>query len=57
MNKRLTAENLKNLNDGETIETPHVRFDELVCSCYSGEYLSNDGYDKAWTCLCNHRTQ
>lgn len=57
MNRKITAENLKNLNDGETIETPHVRFDELVCSCYSGEYLSNDGYDKAWTCLCNHRTQ
>jgi len=55
MNRKITAENLKNLNDGEMIETPRVTFGELVGRGCLGEYLSNDGYDKAWACLYNHR--
>jgi hypothetical protein len=57
MNRKITAENLKNLNDGERIETPRVTFNELICRGYLGEYISNEGYDKAWICLCNHRAK
>lgn len=57
MNRKITAENLKILNDGERIETPRVTFNELICRGYLGEYLSNEGYDKAWACLCNHRAK
>ena len=57
MNRKITAENLKNAKNGETIKTTRVKFDELVCCSYLGEYLGNDGYDKAWACLCNHRAK
>ena len=50
MDIKITAENLKNLKDGEMIETPRVTFGELVGRGCLGEYLSNDGYDKAWAC-------
>jgi protein involved in sex pheromone biosynthesis len=71
MNRKITAENLKNLNDGETIETPRGTFNierfcdqinlykngKLVSRDYLSEYLSNDGSDKAWKRLYNHRVK
>lgn len=66
--KLITIENLKNLKDGETIETPRGTFEierfydqinlyengKLVSRNYLSEYLSYDGYDKAWERLYNH---
>lgn len=71
MNRKILAENLKNLNDGETIETPRGTFKierfchqinlyengELVSRDYLNDYLGNDGYDKAWERLYNHRAR
>jgi hypothetical protein len=57
MNRKITAENLKNLNDGETIETPRVTFNELICRGYLSEYLGNDGLDNAWERMYNHRAK
>ena len=71
MNRKITAENLKNLNDGETIETPRGAFKierfcyqinfykngELASCDYLSEYLSNDGFDNAWERLYNHRAK
>lgn len=68
MNRKITTENLKNLKDGETIETPRGTFvierfydqinlyenGKLVSRDYLSEYTSNDGYDKAWERLYNH---
>lgn len=67
MNRKITAENLKNLKDGETIETPRGTFKierfsdqinlykngKLFSRDYLSEYLGNDGYDKAWERLYN----
>ena len=66
--KLITIENLKNLKDGETIETPRGTFEierfydqinlyengKLVSRDYLSEYLSYDGYDKAWERLYDH---
>lgn len=71
MNRKITAENLKNLNDGETIETPRGDFKierfcyqinfykngELASCDYLSEYLGNDGFDNAWERLYNHRAK
>lgn len=71
MNRKITAENLKNLNDGETIETPRGTFKierfcyqinlykdgKLVSRDYLSEYTSNDGLDNAWERLYNHRAK
>ena len=71
MNRKITAENLKNAKDGETIETPRGIFKverfcyqinlyengKLVSRDYLSEYLNNDGYDKAWERLYNHRAK
>ena len=71
MNRKITAENLKNAKDGETIETPRGTFKierfcyqinlyengKLVSRDYLSEYLNNDGYDKAWERLYNHRAK
>ena len=68
MNRKITAENLKNLNDGETIETPRGTFKierfchqinlykngELASCDYLSEYLGNDGLDNAWERMYNH---
>ena len=68
MNRKITAENLKNAKDGETIETPRGTFKierfcyqinlykngKLVSRDYLSEYLNNDGYDNAWERLYNH---
>ena len=68
MNRKITAENLKNLNDGETIETPRGTFEierfpyqinlykngKLVSRDYLDDYLNNDGYEAAWERLYNH---
>ena len=62
MNRKITAENLKNLKDGETIETPRGTFEierfydqinlyengKLVSRDYLSDYLNNDGYEAAW---------
>lgn len=71
MDIKITAENLKNLNDGETIETLRGTFKierlydqinlyengKLVSRSYLSEYTSNDGNDKAWVRLYNHLTK
>lgn len=68
MNRKITTENLKNLKDGEQIETPRGTFKierfcdqinlyengKLVSRDYLSEYTGNDGSDKAWECLYNH---
>lgn len=68
MNRKITAENIKNLNDGETIETPRGIFKierlgyqinlyengELVRCDNLSEYLTNDGHVAAWVRLYNH---
>ena len=68
MNRKITSENLKNLKDGETIETPRGTFKierfcyqinlykngKLVSRDYLNDYLNNDGYDNAWERLYNH---
>ena len=68
MNRKITAENLKNAKNGETIETPRGTFKierfcdqinlyengKLVSRDYLSEYLNNDGYDNAWERLYNH---
>ena len=68
MSRKITTENLKNLKDGETIETPRGTFkielfcdqinlyenDKLVSRNYLSEYQSNDGSDKAWERLYNY---
>lgn len=68
MNRKITLENLKNVKDGETIETPRGTFKierfcdqinlyengKLVSRDYLSEYTSNDGYDNAWVRLYNH---
>lgn len=68
MNRKITAENLRNLKDGETIETLRGTFKierfcdqinlyengKLVSRNYLSEYQSNDGSDKAWERLYNH---
>jgi len=68
MNRKITTENLKNLKDCETIETPRGTFkieifcdqinlyenDKLVSRNYLSEYTGNDGSDKAWERLYNH---
>lgn len=71
MNRKITAENLKNLKNGETIETVRGTFKierfryqinlykngELASCDYLSEYLSNDGYDRAWDRMYNHRAK
>lgn len=71
MNRKITAENLKNLNDGETIETPRGTFKmerfryqinlykngELASCDYLSEYMTNDGHCAAWERLYNHRAK
>ena len=71
MNRKITAENLKNLKDGETIETPRGIFKierfcyqinlyengELASCDYLSEYLNNDGHEAAWERLYNHRAK
>lgn len=71
MSRKITTENLKNLKDGETIETPRGIFKierfwdqinlyengKLVSRDYLSEYLGNDGYDKAWERLYNRRAK
>jgi hypothetical protein len=71
MSRKITTENLKKLKDGETIETPRGIFKierfwdqinlyengKLVSRDYLSEYLGNDGYDKAWERLYNHRAK
>lgn len=68
MNRKITTENLKNLKDGEQIETPRGTFKierfcdqinlyengKLVSRDYLSEYTGNDGSDKAWERLYNH---
>jgi len=68
MNRKITAENLKNLKDSETIETLRGTFKierfcdqinlyengKLVSRNYLSEYTSNDGNDSAWVRLYNH---
>ncbi len=68
MNRKITAENLKNLKDGETIETIRGTFEierfpdqinlykngKLVSRDYLSDYDSNDGYDRAWERLYTH---
>lgn len=71
INMAITTDNLKNLNDGETIETPRGTF-KIERFCYQirlykngelascdnlREYLGNDGFDKAWERLYNHRAK
>ena len=71
MNRKITAENLKNLKDGETIETPRGTFKierfcyqinlykdgKLVSRDYLNDYLNNDGHEAAWERLYNHRAK
>ena len=71
MNRKITAENLKNLKDCETIETPRGTFKierfcyqinlykngELVSRDYLSDYLNNDGHEAAWERLYNHRAK
>ena len=68
MNRKITLENLKNVKDGETIETLRGTFKierfcdqinlyengNLVSRNYLSEYTSNDGNDRAWVRLYNH---
>lgn len=68
MNRKITTENLRNLKDGETIETLRGTFKierfcdqinlyengKLVSRNYLSEYTSNDGNDRAWVRLYNH---
>lgn len=68
---KITSENLKKLKNGEVIETPRGTFKierfcyqinlyengELVSCDYLSEYLGNDGHDKAWERLYNHRAK
>lgn len=68
MNMAITTDNLKNLNDGETIETPRGTFKierfchqinlyengKLVSRDYLDDYLNNDGHEAAWERLYNH---
>lgn len=68
MNRKITLENLKNVKDGETIETLRGTFKierfcyqinlyengKLVSRNYLSEYTSNDGNDRAWVRLYNH---
>ena len=67
----ITTDELKNLKDGETIETARGTFKierfshqinfykdgKLVSRDYLSEYLRNDGYDKAWERLYSHRAK
>lgn len=71
MSKKITLENLKNLKNGETIETPRGTFKierfcfqinlykngKLVSRDCLSEFLNNDGHDKAWERLYNHRVK
>lgn len=67
----ITTDDLKNLKDGETIETPRGTFKierfcyqinfykdrKLVIRDYLDDYLNNDGYDKAWERLYSYRAK
>ena len=71
MNRKITAENLKNLKDCETIETPRGTFKierfcyqinlykngKLVSRDYLSDYLNNDGHEDACERLYNHRAK
>lgn len=71
MNMAITTDNLKNLKDGETIETPRDTFKierfcdqinlyengKLVSRDYLSEYLNNDCHEAAWERLYNHRAK
>ena len=71
MNRKITAENLKNLKDGETIETPRGTFKierfcykinlykngKLVVRDYLSDYLNNDGHEAALERLYNNRAK
>lgn len=68
---KITSENLKNLKNGETIETPRGTFNierfsyqinlyengKLASCDYLSEYMGNDGFDNAWERLYNHRAK
>ena len=71
MDRKITAENLKNLKNGETIETPRGTFKierfcyqinlykncELVSRDNLNDYLNNDGHEAAWERLYNQRAK
>ena len=71
MSQKITIEDLKNLKDGETIETPRGTFKierfcyqinlyengKLVSRDYLSDYLGNDGHEKAWERLYDHRAK